>query len=101
MFCQDCKVSAKCVTINCHFPKFPKKRAATITIKSRLWNSTLVEDYSQVDWVRIVSYAGVTILDPTVKQDDISNDVAMVSMEQKIKLSSYIHYYFMLSEIEN
>lgn len=67
------------MTINCHFPKFPKKRAATITIKSRLWNSTLVEDYSQVDWVRIVSYAGVMILDPTVKQDDVSNDVAMVS----------------------
>lgn len=36
-----------------------------VEIKSRIWNATLVEDYSNVDWVQINSHAQVEILDKT------------------------------------
>ena len=37
-------------------------------MKSRLWNSTLVEDYANVDRVEIVSKASV-IVDPVYTQE--------------------------------
>lgn len=47
---------------------------------SRIWNSTLVEDYSQVDWVTIVSRAQVYIPDRTIEQDH-RNDFTHVSLK--------------------
>ena len=40
----------------------------TVEVKSRLWNSTLVEDYANVDRVEIVSKASV-IVDPVYTQE--------------------------------
>ena len=40
----------------------------TVEVKARLWNSTLVEDYTSVDRVEIVSKASV-IVDPVYTQE--------------------------------
>ncbi|KAK5640776.1 hypothetical protein RI129_009323 [Pyrocoelia pectoralis] len=75
----DCKENtAKCIKIHCVFPKYPKGRLSTISIKSRLWNSTFVEDYSQVDWVRILSYGSVGIEDPDIQQHERSIPVMLI-----------------------
>lgn len=80
-YLQNCKTkTAKCVTISCNFPKFTKGRQVTILIKSRLWNSTFVEDYSQINWVRIISYGTISIMDPTIQRDDSSQHVLLVRL---------------------
>lgn len=43
--------------------KLKRGNQADIDIRSRIWNSTLVEDYSKVDWVSIKSHAIVEITD--------------------------------------
>ena len=40
----------------------------TVEVKARLWNSTLVEDYTSVDRVEVVSKASV-IVDPVYTQE--------------------------------
>ncbi|KAF5285911.1 hypothetical protein FQA39_LY04372 [Lamprigera yunnana] len=76
----DCKENtAKCIKIYCIFPKFSRGRLSTISIKSRLWNSTFVEDYSQVDWVRIVSYGSVAVdEDSGIQQHEHSIPVMLI-----------------------
>lgn len=64
-------MTAKCVNVVCTIKKLRRGNSANIVIKSRLWNSTLVEDYSNVDWVTIKSYAEVEISD---KSFNISSD---------------------------
>ncbi|KAL1497241.1 hypothetical protein ABEB36_008234 [Hypothenemus hampei] len=61
----SCGKSARCAQIDCYVRGLKKQNQAFIKIKSRIWNSTLVEDYSNVDWVQISSYAEVEILDKT------------------------------------
>ncbi|KAK9887894.1 hypothetical protein WA026_000198 [Henosepilachna vigintioctopunctata] len=58
--------TAKCVKILCFFKKLAKDDQKTIDIVSRIWNSTLAEDYSNSDWVSIISNAQVTVNDRTI-----------------------------------
>lgn len=59
---QDCeKGTAKCAIINCVITNIPSKTETYISIRSRLWNSTLVADYQRVDLVKIVSSAHISI----------------------------------------
>uniref|UniRef100_A0A6P7H0S8 Integrin alpha-PS1-like n=1 Tax=Diabrotica virgifera virgifera TaxID=50390 RepID=A0A6P7H0S8_DIAVI len=55
--------SAKCIEILCTIRKLSKGNQAEIDIQSRIWNSTLVEDYSNLDWVVIKSTAIVQFED--------------------------------------
>lgn len=65
-FFQDCDTgTAKCVEIMCSIKDLRKGNAAYVDIKSRIWNSTLVEDYSKVDWVVIRSKIEIEITDKT------------------------------------
>ena len=69
----DCdRGTAKCFTITCQIYNLKADNSFTIEIKSRLWNATLVEDYSNIDRVEILSKASV-IIDPVYTQD-VSND---------------------------
>ena len=69
----DCdRGTAKCLTITCQVYNLPARDSVTVEIKARLWNSTLVEDYSNVDRVEIYSKASV-IIDSVYTQDP-SND---------------------------
>jgi integrin alpha 7 len=74
----DCdRGTAKCMSITCQIYNLPAKVPATIEIKSRLWNSTLVEDYlDNIARVEIYSKAKVTV-DKDVTQD-ISDDYVSV-----------------------
>lgn len=65
-------------------------RGATITIKSRLWNSTLIEDDSNsVNHINIMSTAEIFIPERyNIHQDKKSDDVASVG---------YIFYDFLFS----
>ena len=74
----DCdRGSAKCFTITCQVYNLKANNSFTIEVKSRLWNATLVEDYSNIDRVEILSKASV-IIDPVYTQDP-SNDYRSIT----------------------
>ena len=60
----------------------------TVEVKSRLWNSTLVEDYASVDRVEIVSKASV-IVDPVYTQ------------EVRYLQPSFMHYIALFKDLKN
>ena len=69
----DCdRGTAKCLTITCQVYNLKANNSFTIEVKSRLWNATLLEDYSNIDRVEIYSRAAV-VVDPVYTQD-LSND---------------------------
>ena len=69
----DCdRGTAKCLPITCQVYNLKANNSFTIEVKSRLWNATLLEDYSNIDRVEIFSRAAV-IIDPVYTQD-VSND---------------------------
>ena len=69
----DCdRGTAKCLTITCQVYNLPARDSVTVEIKARLWNSTLVEDYSDVDRVEI--YSKSTVIIDSVYTQDPSND---------------------------
>ena len=59
----DCdRGTAKCIDIRCDLYNLPVRVAATIEIRARLWNSTLMEDYpSGIDFVEIFTKAEVKL----------------------------------------
>ncbi|XP_044253788.1 integrin alpha-PS1 isoform X2 [Tribolium madens] len=59
-----CHKTAACVRIQCTIPQLEGGGQIRIRVSSRLWNSTLIEDYSQVDYVTIESQALVFIDEP-------------------------------------
>ncbi|KAM3965312.1 LOW QUALITY PROTEIN: multiple edematous wings [Aphomia sociella] len=56
------KGTAKCIIFQCII-SLARKQAVSITIKARLWNSTLVEEFPRVSQVTIASSASVNIPD--------------------------------------
>lgn len=55
-----------------------KGSEVTIQINSRLWNSTLLEDYSNVDFVKIKSKGSIIIPDRNIIQS-VDDDIAYVN----------------------
>ncbi|XP_076349207.1 integrin alpha-PS1-like [Tachypleus tridentatus] len=74
----DCqRGSAKCFRFTCIINNLNSRKSDIIRIKARLWNSTFVEDYPNVDYVSIIS-RGVIYLDPTLDiEQNTTNDKAM------------------------
>uniref|UniRef100_A0A182P0U7 Uncharacterized protein n=1 Tax=Anopheles epiroticus TaxID=199890 RepID=A0A182P0U7_9DIPT len=71
----DCaSKTAKCVRIVCKIHDLGPKAHALVTVTARLWNATLVGDYSQVDVVRIGSSARLTVerIDELIDRPDQS-----------------------------
>ncbi|XP_059052225.1 integrin alpha-PS1 isoform X2 [Achroia grisella] len=60
--CND-KKTAKCLIFQCIIYPLERKQEVSITIKARLWNSTLVAEYSQYSHVSIFSTASIDIPD--------------------------------------
>lgn len=65
--------------IRCEIYKLPAKVGATIEIRTRLWNSTLAEDYLDVDVVEIFSKARV-VIDADISQ--VSNTSCTEAMHR-------------------
>ncbi|XP_026762048.2 integrin alpha-PS1 isoform X2 [Galleria mellonella] len=57
------KKTAKCILFQCIIYPLARKQSVSITIRARLWNSTLIEEYPRVSYVGIVSSASVDIPD--------------------------------------
>ena len=76
----DCdRGTAKCLKITCQMYALSAGDSATIEIRSRVWNSTLVEDYSNVDSVEIFAKAKVSV-DQAITQG-IGDDYVSVRTE--------------------
>lgn len=73
----DCaKGTAKCFEIRCEVHDLTKEDDVSIAIESRLWQSTLIEDYPEVYRVDIYSRARVEIPKELNIQQEVSNDKA-------------------------
>ncbi|KAG5326302.1 ITA1 protein, partial [Pseudoatta argentina] len=75
----NCKAgTAKCFDITCYIYNLQRKQEAIITVKARLWNSTLVEDYPKVDMVKIGSNARIVIpSNIVIQQENLKDDYAI------------------------
>jgi integrin alpha 7 len=76
----DCdRGTAKCLTITCQVYNLAARDSVTVEIKARLWNSTLVEDYSDVDSVEIYSKSSV-IIDSVYTQDPANDHESILTV---------------------
>lgn len=86
----DCETkTAKCFDFTCLLYNLEPNTTEVIRIRSRLWNSTFVEDYPDVDWVVIKSRARI-VIDPSLGiEQDTRNDhaVARISISPDIEVS--------------
>ena len=77
----DCgRRTAKCFTISCSFPKLARRENAVVRLKSRVWNSTLVEDYPHVDSVMINTRARLELPQYLASQQMRSDDETTLSV---------------------
>ncbi|CAG5046011.1 unnamed protein product [Parnassius apollo] len=77
MSCQ--KKTAKCIQFHCIIYGLRRMQASSITIRARLWNATLVEDYPRVNHVNIASTAAIRIPDNyNIHQNKHHDDIATV-----------------------
>jgi len=74
----QCNTTAKCLKINCVIPMLPKGKAVDIVLTSRVWNSTLVEEFPSNEVV-IRTYARVDIPDKTI-ENDLENDEILLEI---------------------
>ncbi|CAB3401569.1 unnamed protein product [Caenorhabditis bovis] len=73
--------TAKCFTVTCHFDFIDANSAPIIDFRSRLWNTTFIQDYSDVEFVEISSF-GRLELDPSQGiDDDPSNNAVSVKTQ--------------------
>lgn len=72
--------NAKCIKIQCVIYKIERNRAVTITVSSRLWNSTLIEDTSSnVNSIKVASSASILIPERyNIHQNRLNDDIATV-----------------------
>ncbi|XP_071513010.1 LOW QUALITY PROTEIN: uncharacterized protein [Panulirus ornatus] len=68
--------TAKCFVFRCNIRNLGARQSASIRIKSRLWNSTLVEDYPRVSYVSIKSRASLILPEDIREDQDQSDDTA-------------------------
>ncbi|XP_041979376.1 integrin alpha-PS1 isoform X2 [Aricia agestis] len=73
------KKTAKCIQFQCVIYRLGRMQATTITIRARLWNSTLVEDYPRVSHVNIASSASIYVPEHyNIHQNKHHDDTATV-----------------------
>lgn len=78
------KATAQCIKIQCEFYAMPAKSEAQVSIKARLWNSTLVAKHPRVDLVRIISSAHVKIPEDFGVQQMENNDRIQVRIMEML-----------------
>ncbi|XP_076739643.1 integrin alpha-3 [Maylandia zebra] len=71
----DCVRGARCVKFVC--PLVSMNNSATLTIKARLWNSTMIEDYSDASSVLVQGQASLKLQTnkPTVNMESHSSQI--------------------------
>merc|ERR1712122_39221 len=77
----DCgRSSAKCFTISCNLPRLRRRDFAVIKLRSRVWNSTLVEDYPHIDSVVINARARLEMAPEVESQQMRGDDETTISV---------------------
>ncbi|XP_015145127.3 integrin alpha-6 isoform X1 [Gallus gallus] len=71
----DCKVNAQCVDIRCPLKGFDSK--ASILLRSRLWNSTFLEEFSKMNYLDILVRASISV-PAAAKNVKLTNEAAQV-----------------------
>ncbi|VDL77756.1 unnamed protein product [Nippostrongylus brasiliensis] len=66
--------TAKCFTVTCHFDFLDANSAPVIDFRARLWNTTFIEDYSDVEYVEIASFGMIELDMSQGIEDDPSNN---------------------------
>ncbi|XP_061665533.1 integrin alpha-3b [Syngnathoides biaculeatus] len=63
------KDTARCVTFTC--PLFNMSNSAEIRVRARLWNSTMLEDFANALWIKVVGEATLKLITdrPTLKME--------------------------------
>ncbi|KAM4717104.1 integrin alpha-3-like [Anableps anableps] len=76
----SCRSGARCVKFSC--PLLNMSNSATLTVKSRLWNSTMIEDYSDASSVLVQGQA-------TLKLKTTKSTITMKSSPSLIEVHIY------------
>ncbi|XP_030344546.1 integrin alpha-6 isoform X2 [Strigops habroptila] len=71
----DCSVNARCVDVKCPLKGLDSK--ASIVLRSRLWNSTFLEEYSKMNYLDILVRASISV-PAAAKNVKLTNEVAQV-----------------------
>ncbi|KAM8806520.1 integrin alpha-6 isoform 3-T3 [Eudromia elegans] len=71
----DCNVNARCVDIKCPLNGLDSK--ASIVLRSRLWNSTFLEEYSKMNYLDILVRASISV-PAAAKNVKLTNEIAQV-----------------------
>ncbi|KAM4776895.1 integrin alpha-6 isoform 2-T2 [Cyanocitta cristata] len=71
----NCNVNARCVDIKCPLKGFDSK--ASIVLRSRLWNSTFLEEYSKMNYLDILVRASISV-PAAAKNVKLTNEVTQV-----------------------
>uniref|UniRef100_A0A8B9FSB4 Integrin alpha-6 n=1 Tax=Amazona collaria TaxID=241587 RepID=A0A8B9FSB4_9PSIT len=71
----DCNVNARCVDIKCPLKGLDSK--ASIVLRSRLWNSTFLEEYSKMNYLDILVRASISV-PAAAKNVKLTNEIAQV-----------------------
>lgn len=80
---QNCNKGAKCIKFHCVIYYLGRMQAATITVKARLWNATLVEDYARVSHVNIASSGVIIVRDHyNIQQNKNDDDTTTVCISR-------------------
>ncbi|EYC38991.1 hypothetical protein Y032_0682g1489 [Ancylostoma ceylanicum] len=66
--------TAKCFSVTCHFDFLDANSAPVIDFRARLWNSTFIEDYSDVEYVEITSFGRIELDTSQGIEDDPGNN---------------------------
>ncbi|KHJ93636.1 FG-GAP repeat protein [Oesophagostomum dentatum] len=66
--------TAKCFSVTCHFDFLDANSAPVIDFRARLWNSTFIEDYSDVEYVEIASFGRIELDTSQGIEDDPANN---------------------------
>ncbi|XP_065200143.1 integrin alpha-PS1 isoform X2 [Planococcus citri] len=78
--------TVKCLKFSCELNLIESKQFASIIIKSRLWDATLIEDYSDVDLIKISSRAKMHIPSSSVTLQNIYSDEFLVETSARVNI---------------
>ncbi|XP_054908189.1 integrin alpha-3-like isoform X2 [Poeciliopsis prolifica] len=84
----SCSSGARCVKFSC--PLLNMNNSATLTVKSRLWNSTMIEDYRDASSVLVQGQA-------TLKLKTLKRTVTMKSSPSLIEVNIYPEFELQLN----
>ncbi|XP_049818119.1 integrin alpha-PS1 isoform X2 [Aethina tumida] len=91
-----CGRSARCTEINCRIRQVPMHLTISVEIKSRLWNSTLAEDYSNIDWVSIKSSANISFNSEFTLAENSKTFVVAETIMYPEVLPQHISYWYII-----